>query len=229
MIMSGLSPNSVPMEITTGILSKQKPDGGWVGIVDTLWNCRFLELMNKDQYSREIDGALKFIMDQRNSEGLWGRSKRDMSRIPVTGILFYLWPDLFSRNDFRNLELLWESELNSIVYKAGYTLMAFKAGDYIPENKTLIKDTCRFLGENQRKSGGYAPWLDHPVTEDVFCTSIAALGLSQYPEYTEKSILREAASWLITNRLPSGIWKYHEIEDGASWGLFAMAELNKSW
>ena len=33
--------------------------------------------------------------------------------------------------------------------------------------------------------------------------------------------------WIINNRLKSGIWKYHEIEDGASWGLFALSELKK--
>jgi hypothetical protein len=28
-------------------------------------------------------------------------------------------------------------------------------------------------------------------------------------------------------QLPSGIWPYHEIEDGASWGLYAMSRVEE--
>jgi hypothetical protein len=28
-------------------------------------------------------------------------------------------------------------------------------------------------------------------------------------------------------QLPSGIWPYHEIEDGASWGLYAMSKVEE--
>jgi len=227
LILSGLAPNSIPDKIIKRVINQQKNDGGWVSVVDTIWNTFFLSLINKEKYFHNVNNGKKYLINQKNNYGLWGRSKRDMSRIPVSGILLYLFPDIAKKKELKQLEALWDSEINSIVYKAGYTLMAFKKNEYLPQNQEIIKKTCKWLAENQRNDGGFAPWKEHPVDSDVFCTSISILGLSQYIQFVPEYTFQKASSWLINNRLKSGIWKYHEIEDGASWGLYALTALGE--
>ena len=228
LLMSGVSKNSIPQNIVNRCLSQQNQDGGWVNIIDTMWNIFFLRKIDERQFKNNINLGLDFISTQRNSEGLWGRSKRDISRIPVTGILLYLLPELADENSLHSLEKLWQSEKNSLTYKAAYTLMAFKRNDYLPEDKQLICGTIEWLTGNQREDGGYSPWKEHPVDSDVYCTSLASIGLLQYPELVEPQVFRNAFNWLLNNQLNNGIWKFHEIEDGASWGLLAMLEVLKS-
>jgi len=227
LISSGLSPNSISDKIIKKVINQQETDGGWVSVADTIWNTFFLSLINKEKYCDTINNGKNYLINQKNKYGLWGRSKRDMSRIPISGILLYLFPDIAKKKELKQLEALWDSEINSIVYKAGYTLMAFKKNEYFPQRREIIKKTCRWLAENQRNDGGFAPWREHPVDSDVFCTSISILGLLQYPELVPEYTFQKTYSWLINNRLKSGIWKYHEIEDGSSWGLYALTELGK--
>jgi hypothetical protein len=227
LLLSGLSNNSIPASIIERCLKKQQKDGGWVSTTDTLWNAYFLKLLDPLQYKKNIGKALNFITLQENKEGLWGRCRRDISRIPVTGIIVYLFPQLAGEQKLLKLEQLWQEEKNSLTYKAGYTLMAFKAADYQPQDRFLTAGTARWLMENQREDGGFAPWKNHPVHSDVFCTSIATLGLLQYKETVPEAVFRQAYHWLIKNRLATGIWPYHEMEDGASWGLYTLSMLMK--
>ena len=225
LMMSGISPNSVPHSVVDRCLKEQDSDGGWVGIVDTMWNVFFLKKVDENQYQENIVIGLQYLQTQKNKYGLWGRSARDISRIPVTGTMFYLLPELTDGTVLLMLEDLWLSEKNSLTYKAAYTLMAFNKNTYMCRDEKLIPETISWLAENQKENGGFSPWKDHPVDADVFCTSIAVLGLLQYKELVAKDIFIKAFNWLQHNQLSNGIWKYHEIEDGASWGLFAMAEL----
>jgi len=227
LICSGLSTNSIPVDITWRCLSEQRGDGGWLSIVDTMWNTYFLQLLGPQQYKQQIDKAKTFLLLQINDHGLWGRSQRDITRIPVTGILFYLFPDFANNDRLLLLEELWQSEKNSLTYKAAYILMAFKATGYTPEDKTLTGDTVKWLIENQRPDGSFAPWKTHPVASDVFCTSVAILGLLQYKESVLPETFLKSYNWLLSNRISSGIWPYHEIEDGTSWALYALTQLLK--
>jgi hypothetical protein len=227
LICSGLSTNSIPAGITRRCVTEQHEDGGWVSIVDTLWNAYFLKLLGSQQYKLQIDKAKSFLLSQINDHGLWGRSPRDISRIPITGILFYLFPDLANGDRLLLLEELWQSEKKSITYKAAYTLMAFNATGYSPKDKTLTRDTVEWLMENQRPDGSFAPWKTHPVASDVFCTSVAVLGLLQYKESVLPETFDKSYSWLLSHRLSSVIWPYHEIEDGASWALYTLTQLLK--
>jgi squalene cyclase len=227
LICSGLSPNSIPAGITRRCLTEQREDGGWVSIADTMWNAYLLKLLGPQQYELNIEKAKSFLLLQINNHGLWGRSQRDISRIPVTGILFYLFPDLANNDRLLILEELWQSEKNSLTYKAAYTLMAFKAAGYTPKEKNLIAGTVEWLMENQRPDGSFAPWKTHPAASDVFCTSVAVLGLLQYKESVLSGTFEKSCHWLLSNRLPNGIWPYHEIEEGASWALYTLTQLLK--
>jgi hypothetical protein len=227
LLASGLSSNSIPIAITRRCLEEQREDGGWVSIVDTLWNAYFLQILEPQRYREHIEKAKAFLLRQVNDHGLWGRSQRDISRIPVTGILFYLFPDMADSRTLNLLEELWQSEKNSLTYKAAYTLMAFKVTGYSPQAKKLLDDTLEWLTANQRPDGSFGPWKTHPAASDVFCTSVSLLGLVQYYRSVPPEVFKKAYAWLLDTRLDNGIWPFHEIEDGASWGLYALTQLLK--
>lgn len=228
LILSGISKNSIPPDIIDRCISNQHPDGGWISIVDTMWNTFFLKTIDENQFELNINMGIEFLKNHKNSEGLWGRSYRDICRIPVTGILLYLLPEIADQHSLSLLEQLCKREKNTLTYKAAYSLMAFKKNNYIPEDIQLIPDLVKWLISNQRIDSGFAPWLEHPIESDIYCTSLAVLGLLQYPEFVPKQVITKAFDWMLTNQLNKGIWKYHEIEDGASWGMYAMSEILKS-
>ena len=176
LMMAGTSQNTIPESIVQRCLRNQCPDGGWVGVVDTVWNVSFLKWKGADDYKDAIGKGLAYIEENRERSGLWGRSHRDMSRIPVSGMLMYLLPEMGSPERLRLLEDLWFCERNSLTYKAAYTLMAFRKHSYRPIRGDLLEQTVAWLAENQREDGGYAPWRKHPVPADVFCTGVAAYG-----------------------------------------------------
>jgi len=227
LMMSGLSSNSIPINIVERCIREQNNDGGWVGVLDTIWNTQFLKLLSRPEFHLNIEKALNYLETQKNPEGLWGRSIRDISRIPVSALFFYLFPRMTNNIELTLLEELWEKEKGSLTYKAGYTLMAFSHNDYIPKASGLIEEAVYWLLNQQNEDGGFSPWKEHPVDSDVFCTSIASLGLACYSDHVPSDVFIKARKWLLDNRLKSGIWKYHEIEDGASWGLYTLSQLRK--
>ncbi len=223
LLMVGVSANSIPNHIINKCLEFQHKDGGWVSVTDTIWNTKFLSFFGI--YDKNIKSALDYL-DKNRVELGFGRSKRDIGRIPVTGLAFYLLPQLASNKSLKWLENLWISEKNSLTYKAAYTLMAFKKNDYKPFNNNIIQETMDWLSLQQQDNGGFAPWKNHPVGANVFCTSIALIGLMQYidkyPIY--KSRLKKAYEYLCQTQLINGIWPYHELEDGGAWGLAALSK-----
>lgn len=224
MILSGVSPNSIPRDVLDTCLKSQNTDGGFVANSDTIWKVKFMS--NYKGYEKNIEDAVIWLNNHRTGEG-FGRSNRDMGRIPVTGIAFYLLPRLGSLSGLKWLENLWLSEKNSLTYKAGYTLMAFSKNDYKPKNKLLIEETIEWLESQQEEDGGFAPWKEHPVGSDIYCTSISILGLLSYPDSCKKDVIKRAYNYIIKNQLKNGLWRYHELEDGASWGLLALTEIEK--
>lgn len=226
LLMSGLSPHDIPKRIVDRCLSSQKDDGGFIGNTDTLWNIKFLEFY--PQYREERNRAIEwFISDNGNEEG-FGRSKRDMHRIPVTGLALYLLPEITTEKTLEWLENTWSSEKNSLTYKAAYTILAFNKNEYTPKkNNNLIHETALWLKKQQEASGGFAPWLTHPVGENVYCTAVALLALISMHEDSYRAAIERAYKYLCTTQLKSGIWAYHEIEDGASWGLYALSQAER--
>jgi len=202
----------------------QHDDGGWVAIVDTMWNMRFLSLCDASLYREQISAGSRYLNDNTSAMGLWGRSKRDFDRIPVSGIMLSRLRDMVSTSRLKLLEQLWLKEFGSLTYKASYSLMAFKDNDYLPGHEGLIPKTIQWIAENQREDGSFGPWKNHPVASDTYCTAIALLGLLTYPDLISKEAIVRASEWLLGTQLPSGVWPFHEIEDGGSWALRALVE-----
>lgn len=226
LLMSGLSPKDIPRKIVDKCLSSQKDDGGFIGNTDTLWNIKFLEFY--PQYERERNCAIEWLLSNNGDEEGLGRSKRDMHRIPVTGLALYLLPEIAAEKKLEWLENTWSSELNSLTYKAAYTILAFNKNEYKPKkNNNLISETASWLAEQQETSGGFAPWLNHPVGENVYCTAVALLALISMQDDSYRETIERAYKYLCVTQLKSGIWAYHEIEDGASWGLYALSQAEK--
>ena len=222
LLMIGITPNSIPKAVVEECICFQHSDGGWVSVVDTMWNAKFLSFFPNTDLM--IERAIKYLQSNRVELG-YGRSARDMGRIPVTGMAFYLLPQLADQESLAWLENLWKSELNSLTYKAAYTLMAFNKNDYMPQDDKLIKQTIHWLISQQEDDGGYAPWKNHPVKSNVYCTAVATIGLlkyiDQYPE--AKPTIDRAYDYICRTQLINGIWPYHELEDGGAWGLAALS------
>lgn len=220
LLMAGFSSNSIPNDILCKCLNSQNNDGGWVSVADTIWNTKFLSFYREDT---AIAKAISYLNNNRVEEG-FGRSKRDIGRIPVTGIAFYLLPELANEKSLNWLEDLWISEKNGLTYKAAYTLMAFRKNDYIPHHEELIIDIIEWLISQQESDGGFAPWKDHPVGTNIYCTSVALIGLIQYFDAFPivRSSIDKAYLYICRTQLSSGLWPYHELEDGSAWGLAAL-------
>ena len=222
LLMAGLSTYDIEWNIVDRCLKNQKEDGGFIGNSDTIWNIKFLGYYPETFLQRKA--ALMWLKQGNGDEPGYGRGKRDMHRIPVTGLALYLIPEVADVNTLKWLENIWLSEKNSLTYKAAYTLLAFKKNNYIPENDFIIKDTVSWLVSQQQKSGGFAPWYNHPVGENVYCTAIVLIALINQNDPSLREVIVDAYNYLCSTQLKSGVWAYHEIEDGAGWGLLALTE-----
>jgi hypothetical protein len=225
LILSGVSPNCIDDRIVKACVKSQFADGGFIGNTDTIWSiCLLRQYQTFDQ---QINSAIAWLQSNSDENGGFGRTKRDMHRIPVTGLALYLLPQLAQEKHLRWLERTWADEINSLTYKAAYTLMAFKKNNYMPYDKTMIDNTIDWLAGQQEENGGFAPWLKHPAEPDIYCTAIGTLGLLSYGSARYFGEIHKAYRYMKNTQLPSGIWPYHEIEDGASWGLYAMSRVEE--
>ena len=118
--------------------------------------------------------------------------------------------------------------MNSLTYKAAYTILAFNKNKYKAKtNDALICETAKWLSDQQEASGGFAPWRSQPVGENVYCTSVALLALISMNDTAYREAIERAYVYLCKTQLKSGVWAYHEIEDGASWGLYALSQAER--
>lgn len=227
-LMTGISSNSISSQILDSCIKMQNPDGGWVSVVDTIWNAKFLSFF--PDTNNLILNAISYLDENRVSKG-FGRSKRDIPRIPVSGIAFYLLPDLASKPSLNWLEKLWETEKNGLTYKAAYVLLAFHQNNYVPEYTSLVSEILEWLVSQQEVDGGYAPWKNHPVGTNIYCTAVTLISIlkyiDEYPQYFD--VANKAYKYICNTQLPNGLWKYHELEDGGAWGLVALTQFERKF
>ena len=221
---SGMNPNAILYrELAEKCIDSQRDDGGWTDVTETIWCVSLLNFF--DEFSSFVGKALQWLENQRGADGGWGKSKRDTARIPVTGLLLYLLPQLSSDQDIKWLENKWYQELEvepCLTYKAAFTLMAFRRNGYLPMNQDLIAETIHWLCDQQNDDKGWGPWKGHPVGSDPWCTAIGTIGLLQYPDKSPQKVLSNGLKWLEEKQLPNGLWPYHYIDDGSSWALYAL-------
>jgi len=224
---SGVNPDTVLYrKLAEKCIDMQRNDGGWTDVVETMWCTAFLNIFG--EFSDPADKALKWLKGQKDKDGGWGKSKRDLPRIPVTGLLLHLLPQLSSDRYLKWLENKWsqEQELEPcLTYKAAFTLMAFSRNNYHPAKQDFISKTINWLCGQQNNDGGWSPWKGHPVGSDPWCTGISLMGLLQYPGITRQKIFLKAMKWLREKQLPNGLWPYHYIEEGSSWAIYAMVSV----
>ena len=164
--LSGVPPNCIDENIVKSCAENQFDDGGFAGNTDTIWSICLLR--QYPVYTRQTNAAMEWLEGNSGENGGFGRTKRDMHRIPVTGLALYLLPQLAQEKHLKWLETAWTSEINSLTYKAAYTLMAFNKNNYMPQDKKLIDRTIDWLVSQQEDNGGFAPWLKHPVVPNIY-------------------------------------------------------------
>ena len=224
LLLSGLSANSIPTELCNRIHSEQHEDGGWVGPDDTMWALLFLRLCGRSS-DAPFKNGLQYLEAIKSNKYGWGRSERDIPRIPITGRILYFLPELCTLQHLSGLLSLWEKEEYSLTYKAAFTLAACSRSGIVPADSHLVQSAVKWLISQQNDDGGFAPWKGHPVGSDIYCTSIAMFGLASYSCNVPEQTFRNSISWMSRTQLGNGLWPYHQIEDGASWGLYATVLL----
>lgn len=226
LIKSGVNPNnSLFRKIAERCLSGQKEDGGWIGVEDTIWCVSLLK--NYEDFSLPYTRGLDWLKSQKLKTGGWGRTNRDIGRIPITGTLLYLLPELSERADLDWLENEWKREFASepkLTYKAAFTLMAFRSCNARFRDTRLFSDTLEWLAHQQNDDSGFGPFQGQPVGSTPFNTGVAITGLLQYPEKTDRNIITNGIKWIEEKQLEDGLWPDHYIEEGSAWALYALTE-----
>jgi len=227
LIRSGVNQNnSIFQEIAKRCLAEQKDDGGWIGVEDSIWCVAFLR--NFEEYSQAYKSGLDWLGEQRLKNGEWGKTKRDnIGRIPITGILFYLLPELSNVDSLRWLESEWKREFGlnpKLTYKSAFTLMAFKRNNYQSFDTHLFNDTLDWLISQQNEDYGWGYCQGQPVGSTPFCTGVAITGILQYPDRIDPNVIVSGLKWIEKKQLEDGLWPDHYIEEGSAWTLYALVE-----
>ena len=211
------------------IINKQRDDGGWTEVEETLLAVKYLSMV-KGNYDARIEKGKTWLLCQRNSDGGWGRTNRDISRIPITGLLLHLLPELSDQMALNWLKNGWRKDFQGntrLTYKGGFFLLGLSASNVPVDDCPLIKETCYFLADEQNEDGGFGPWKDHPIGSDPWSTGIVLLGLLSYPDLIKREVLERAVNWLAENQLPNGLWPYHYIEEGSAYAYWGLVEALK--
>jgi len=220
--------NSIFGKLRNNCKELQKDDGGWTDVEETVWVLSFLK--NFDQEKKTIENGFYWLNQQKHSNGSWGNSQRDMGRIPITGLIVYLHPEISSKKTISWLENEWNREKENspiLTYKGAFILLGLKASAEIAYTTPLIEEIYTFLANEQNDDGGFGPWKDHPIGSEPWSTGIVLLGLLSYPELIKKEVIEKAVDWLAENQLPNGLWPYHYIEEGSAWALYGLIESYK--
>jgi len=226
LIKSGVGANHTTFRhLAERCLEQQKEDGGWLDVTSTMWCTAFLDIV--DRSSASVDKGLLWLEQQRHEDGSWGASLRDIGRIPITGSVLSFVPRLASQRSLEWLEKEWMREWKlspKLTYKAALSLIAFGGNDFHPSDELLIPRTVEWLAKQQNEDSGWGPGRDHPVGSTPCYTGMALVGLLQYPDMVDLTVLQTGAESLVKGQLPGGLWPDHYIEEGSAWALWALTE-----
>ncbi|MFH1954219.1 MAG: prenyltransferase/squalene oxidase repeat-containing protein [Pseudomonadota bacterium] len=210
------------------IRESQHTDGGWTNVLETLFLASLCRARGGLEHS--YHRAISWLKKVRLSNGGWGISERDIARLPVTGLLMRLLPELSDSDSVAWMKDEWSKDFQShtrLTYKGGFFLMGLSAAGVSMQDCPLIKDTYSFLADEQNDDGGFGPWKDHPIGSDPWSTGIVLLGLLSYPELVKREVIEKAVNWLAEKQLPNGLWPYHYIEEGSAYAFWGLVEALK--
>lgn len=216
-------------EIIQQIAFHQKSDGGWSDTEETIW-CTKLLTLKRDGFEPQINSALGWLQLMQHTDGGWGLTVRDESRIPTTCLSLTLLPEIANDRAIQWVEGEWQKDLYSevkLTYKGGFILMALANHQVSAHANRLIDRTIDYLNNEQNEDGGYGPWKNHPIGSDPWSTGITLAGLSSWPDKVPSQVIERSVEWLCNNQLDSGLWAYHFIDEGSAyayWGLIKAIE-----
>ena len=217
--------NSVFKEIEKNCLRDQKADGGWIGVEDSIWSVAFLKEFGL--YSKTYEHGLNWLKNQELESGGWGKTNRDFGRIPITGLLLYLLPELSTKQSLEWLENEWKREFlrnPKLTYKGAFSLMALKSTSSKFADSALFDKTVEWLASQQNEDYGWGPCKAHPVGSTPFYTGVALTGLLQYPNMINYNVIVNGLKWIEKNQLEDGLWPDHYIEEGSIWSFYALTK-----
>jgi hypothetical protein len=227
LIFCGSSP-SLPLFAQTiaRLKSCRHNDGAWSDPEETAWAVRMMSSAI-GLSGPLIDSAVQWLHAVRKISGGWGRHTRDQARIPTTGLISALVPNVIKPDDISWLANEWQHDFEGPVqlsYKAGFFLLA------VPEGyaDALTEQTIEHLSKDQNEDGGFGPWRNHPIGSDPWSTGVALWGLSRWITMVDKSVIHKALAWLERTQLPSGYWPYHYLDDGTSLALIGAVAAMKA-
>jgi len=227
LIQAGASPKGILFErLTDYIVENQQTDGGWCDVEETIWSLAYLKKVGG--FRHVFNRGMAWLRLQRQDEGCWGNSFRDVPRLPLTGLMLQLLPETVDEQVLRWLEKVALKELSSLpvlTYKLSIPLKALSRYSYMLCKINTTEKLLSRLLEEQNDDGGFGPWKGHPVGSEPWSTAFAILGLSGHTMGNSQEALRRAAGWLAKCQLPDGSWAYHYIDEGTSLACWALAEV----
>lgn len=218
----------MPLIADENIRKSQHDDGGWTNVPETMLFsalCRSMTTL-QDCYV----AGLSWLRYVRKPNGGWGMSERDISRIPVTGFLLHLLPELSDKKAVNWLKNEWRKDFGGdtkLTYKGACFLLGLHASGVTASDCPLIKETYSFLAAEQNEDGGFGPWKDHPIGSDPWSTGIVLLGLLSYDDLIDRKVIERAVDWLAETQLPNGLWPYHYIDEGSAYAYWGLVEALK--
>jgi hypothetical protein len=219
-----LNGTSISGRVWESLSRSQQEDGGWVDVPSTIWSLRAMGALGArgEVWSKGI----AWLLSVRKACGAWGRTERDIPRIPVTGLCLHLFPELGSKEGYEWFATTWRQDLESevhLTYKGAFTLLGLKGKEEFAPG-SLISDTIDYLAQEQNEDGGFGPWKDHPIGSDPWSTGIVLWGLSEYADRVDPRVLERGLAWLAQNQLDNGFWRYHYLDEGASYALIGAVK-----
>jgi len=205
---------------------KQRPDGGWSDPEETAWAAGLIRAVRGEK-DAGFAAAKSWLRAQRKPRGGWGRHARDRARIPITGLVAALVPEVIEQREVDWLRSEWQQDFEGPVrlsYKGGFFLL----GTPRDQENALVLRTIEHLAKDQNEDGGFGPWKGHPIGSDPWSTGVVLWGLSRWIEHMNPLVIEKALNWLRQTQLPSGYWPYHYLDDGTSLALIGAVSAMKA-